>query len=296
MDVAIRDAVVAEAADGRGLFDALREAGVGSVEIEVDAAGETPHVRGEDGKPYSVADDAGAQRLRARLDAEGVRACALLVCNDFASAADDDQLERQVGSVVRAVRAAAVLGAPVVRIDPLARDKSVKPAAGRERFVRGAGHVLRLTADMNVDLGMENHGPHANDPGYVDAVLAALPDSRLGLTLDTGNFYWFGFRLEEVYELIEKYAPVAKHTHLKNINYPPDLASRNRPVGHEYGRYCCGVHEGNLDLGRVARSLRGAGYARDLCIEDESLGKHPKERRLDVLRRGVEALRGAIRS
>ena len=295
MDVAIRDAVVTQL-EGRGLFDVLREAGAASVEIEVDVAGATPHARGEDEAPYSVTDEAGAKRLRQRLDAEGVRACALLVNNDFGSAGDEAQLGRQVEWVVKAVRAAAVLGAPVVRIDPLARDKSVNASAARERFVAGAEQVLRRTEDAGVELGMENHGPHANDPHFVDAVLAALPESRLGLTLDTGNFYWFGFRLEEVYGLIEKYAPVAKHTHLKSINYPPDLAGRTRPVGHEYGKHCCALHEGNLDLARVVRALRGAGYNRDLCIEDESLGKHPTDQRLDVLRREVEALRHAMQS
>lgn len=293
MGVAIRDAMVAQL-EGRGFFDVLRDVGVTSVEIEVDAEGATPHVRGEDGKAYSLADEGSAERLRQRLEGAGVRICALLVNNDFASAADHAQLARQVEWVVMAVRAAAVLGAPVVRIDPLARDRAVNAPTGRERFVRGAEQVLRRTEDAAIELGMENHGPHANDPRYVDAVLAALPDSRLGLTLDTGNFYWFGFRLEEVYELVEKYAPVAKHTHLKSINYPPDLAARNRPVGHEYGKYCCPLHEGNLDLERVVRALRGAGYQRDLCVEDESLGKHPKEQRPDVLRREVEALRKAM--
>jgi sugar phosphate isomerase/epimerase len=114
------------------------------------------------------------------------------------------------------------------------------------------------------------------------------------LTLDTGNFYWFGFPLEEVYRLIEKYAPRTDHTHLKNINFPADLAIRRREIGHGYKQYCCAVHEGNLDLPRVIQILRAARYDGDLCVEDESLFKHPPHQRTAVVRREVEALQAAL--
>lgn len=289
MDVAIRDAMLPDL-DAPEFFRRLREIGVSSIEIDVRADGTTPWLR-DDGAAHSVSDGAAVGRLKRRLEAEGVGVCALLVSTDFAS----PRSESHVDNAVRTVRAARELGAPAVRIDPLAQDKSVTFGDARDAFVRGTERVLRRTEDAGVDLGMENHGPFANDPRFLDAVLAALPDPRLGLTLDTGNFYWFGFPLEEVYALVEKYAPVAKHTHLKSINYPAEVAGRRREVGHGYGQYCCALDEGNLDLRRVVAILRGAGYRRDLCIEDESLSKHPPERRADVLRREVEALRAAAR-
>jgi sugar phosphate isomerase/epimerase len=289
MDVAIRDAML-PGLDSRSFFQALRHAGVSAIEVEVAPDYSTPHLRADDGTPFSVADAPSARRLRARLDAEGVGACALLIANDFTSANADGHVEW----AVNVTRAAAELGAAAVRVDPLARDKSVNASEARDRFARATERVLRRTADTGVDLGMENHGSYANDPMFLDAVLAAVPDPRLGLTLDTGNFYWFGFPLEGVYELIEKYAPAAKHTHLKSINYPPDVARRKREVGHAYGECCCALHEGNLDLRRVVKVLRDAGYDRDLCVEDESLFKHAPENRVDVLRREVEALRGAM--
>ena len=42
------------------------------------------------------------------------------------------------------------------------------------------------------------------------------------------------------------------------------------------------------------RILRAAGYDGDLCIENESLFKHPPENRADVLRRDVAAVRAAM--
>jgi sugar phosphate isomerase/epimerase len=183
----------------------------------------------------------------------------------------------------------------VVRIDPLARDKSLGAGEVLVPFNRHVYTVLQRTRGVPVDLGVENHGPFANDPHFLDHVFAAAKDDpRLGLTLDTGNFYWFGHPLAEVYRLIERYGPRVKHTHVKNINYPGDLAQRTRSIGQDYGKYCCALDEGNLDLKRVVGILRTCGYDRDLCIENESLGKHPPEAKLAVLRRDVRAAREAI--
>jgi len=289
MEVSIRDAMVP--GEPAAFFDTVREIGVGAAEIEVDAALRTPRIVDHIGAPYSLATDAGAAELVRRLEAEGVRLSALLIANDF-SGADP----AQVDWAFRTVIAAAKVGAPVVRIDPLNRDKSLAPDLVRRRFVACVKRVLRETAGSGVHLAMENHGPAANDPAFLDTVFAAVDHPRLGLTLDTGNFYWFGFPLEEVYGLIEKYAPRTDHTHLKNINYPPDVATRRREIGFDYRQACCALHEGNLDLRRVVSILSAARYDGDLCVEDESLFKHPPEQRLGVLRREVEALRAAAPS
>lgn len=288
MDVAIRDAMVPKEAGGT-FFDKLRHIGTGVIEIEMLQDGTTPHIPAGGGIPRSVHDDASAAALKAQLDTEGVRVCALLIANDFAS----DAAEEHVEWTVRAARAAYALGAPVVRVDPLARDKTLPPSVVIRRF-RDAMDRLVPRLPAGVDVGVENHGPVANEPGALSMLAFPTGHARVGVTLDTGNFYWYGHPLERVYELVREFAPRAKHTHLKNINYPPDAAGREREMGWEYKQYCCGVHEGNLDLRRVIRILRDAGYDRDLCIEDESLFKHPPEKRLDVLRREVEALREAM--
>ena len=289
MDVAIRDAMVPEAGTPE-FFRGVRELGVSAVEFEVDAALATPRLLAPDGQPHSAADAAGIAALGERLRREGVRASALLLATDFSGADADLYVIR----AARATQAAADLGVPVVRIDPLALDKSLGRDVVLERFVRRTRQLLGNLAGATVDIGIENHGPLANDPAFLDAVFAALPDPRLGLTLDTGNFYWFGFPLDELYALIERFAPRVKHTHVKNINYPPALANVRREVGAGYKEHCCSLDEGNIDLRRVVKILRDAGYDRDLCIENESLFKHPPERRADVLRRDVAAVRAAI--
>ena len=290
MDVAIRDAMLAEV-DERRVLTNLRELGVAAIEIDVRQDLSTPFIQRGDGSAYSVTNDASTQEFKRRLSDEGVRVSALLLSTDFASA----QADAHVDWAVRAVHAAAELGAPVVRIDPLHRDKSLGEGEVIVAFNRHVYDVLKRTRGVPVDLGVENHGPFANDPHFLDHVFAAAKDDpRLGLTLDTGNFYWFGHPLSEVYHLIERYAPRTKHTHVKSINYPPELARKRRAVGLDYGKYCCALDEGNLDLKRIVAILRTSGYGRDLCVENESLGKFPPAERLGVLGRDVKALRGAI--
>ena len=293
MDVAIRDGMVAAAAGGKPemFFQTLRLIHCMNVEIEMAAAdGAALHVRREDGSPYSLRDAAGTAALRERLEREGVRPVALLVMTDFSS----DQAAAHVELSVRACAAARELGVPVVRIDPLTKDKTLAPQQVRDNFVARVREVLDGSRDTGVDLGIENHGPVANDPRWLDDVLAAVPDPRLGLTLDTGNFYWYGFPLSEMYGLIEHFSPRAKHTHLKNVNYPSGLADVRREVGHGYKEACCPLDEGNLDLKRVVQILRAAGYARDLCVEDESLFKYNADDKVNVLRRDVAAVRAAM--
>jgi sugar phosphate isomerase/epimerase len=291
MDVAIRDAMVAAAGGGPGeSFHVLREAGARGLEVQVDPDFTTPHLRQPEGSPYSLSDAGGVRALERRLGAERVVPDALLVNTDFSGPNADARVEW----AARVVRIAKDLGCPVVRIDPLARDKKVGLDAARANFIRCTRRLLDRTADTGVDLGVENHGFHANDPAFLDALFAELPDPRLGLTLDTGNFYWFGFPLSELYSLLERYAPRAKHTHVKNINYPKDLADVRRPIGQDYGKYCCALDEGNIDLRRVVGILRRAGYTRSLCAENEALGKAPRGERVEVLRRDVRALKAAM--
>lgn len=286
--IAIRDQIIPLAAGG-SLFDVLRSVGVDGVECLVDPQEFLPYLRTPEAGAFHLRDEASIGALKQRIADEGVRICALLLATDFAG----DHADQHVAWAARVVRAAKALGVPVVRIDPWTVKRDLPPAIVLESFIRRADALLRQTADTGVDLGMENHGNLFNDPEMVDAVLAALPDERFGLTLDTGNFFWWGFPASQVYELIERYAPRTKHTHLKNICYPPELAERRREIGFEYNRYCGPLGAGNLDLHRIVDLLRRGGYPRDLCIEDESLAKTPEPERLNILRQDVQALRDA---
>lgn len=281
--VSIRDQMV-PVRSGESFAEAFRTIGADSIECAVGADGSVASLGGSLNDPNAIA------RFSGQAQAQGIRVTALLLATDFSAEAADAQVEW----AARMIQAAAALNVPVVRIDPWTASRELPEKTVIDNSIRRAGELLRRTAGTGVDLGMENHGQVFNNPQVLDAVLQALPDDRFGLTLDTGNLYWWGHTVDEVYALIERYAPRAKHTHIKNINYPPELAHRRREVGYEYKTYCCPLDEGNLDLKRIVDLLRQHGYRRPLCVEDESLFKVPENEKLDILRHDVQSLRNCF--
>lgn len=283
MQISIRDACV-PLTSGQHLFDALDTLGLKSLELNLapDLNVSSLHV--------SLKDASDVRLLREQLTRRGISVCALLLETDFSGPAAESHAQW----AIRAAHLARELGAPVIRIDAHTPDRSLSSEIVRANVIRSARKILSETADTGVDLGLENHAFLSNDPEFLDAVFDSVADPRLGLTLDTGNFYWFGYPLDELYALFEKYAGRVKHTHLKSIHFPAGMARQRRPIGWEYGQYRSLLDEGDIDLSRVVRILRDAGYQRTLCIENESLSKFAEAARMDVIRRDVEALRCAV--
>jgi len=113
--------------------------------------------------------------------------------------------------------------------------------------------------------------------------------------MDTGNFYWRGYPLSEVYGILTLLAPYARHTHLKNIHYPDPERESMREAGWGYERYVSPLDEGDIDHAKVLRMLHDAGYRGDICIEDESLGHFtPGEERFGILRRDVHHVQAIL--
>ena len=109
--------------------------------------------------------------------------------------------------------------------------------------------------------------------------------------MDTGNFYWYGHPLEDLYGIFARFAARVFHTHCKNIKYPEDRRQVRRPMGWEYGKYNCPIYDGDVDFKRIVQMLRQANYAGDLCVENESLDKFPPGERAQVLKREVQMLK-----
>jgi sugar phosphate isomerase/epimerase len=283
----VRDATLTQAGFER-MADGLREIGLNSLEVTIskDAVVTAPL----SGEPIRL-DAAGCDRYRGELDQSGTRVCALLCAQNFGV----EDVEPEIDWVVRAVRAAESLDVPAIRIDSAMARQAELPLEERiEIFARGTRRVLDAIGASSVRLGIENHGRQGNDPAWMDGVLERVGDARVGLTLDVGNWYWFGHPLSRVYEIYRKYAPRTVHTHVKSIRYPEELREQQREIGYKYGEYSAPLDVGDLDFARVVRTLREGGYAGDLVIEDESLGRFPPEERAAILRRDVACLRQAI--
>ena len=117
---------------------------------------------------------------------------------------------------------------------------------------------------------------------------------RLGSTMDTGNFYWRGYPLSEVYGILRILAPYTKHTHLKNIKYPEEVREETREAGWEYGQFVSPLDEGDIDHSVVLEILARAGYTGDICIEDESMHHYSPEEQIQVMERDVAHVKAII--
>ncbi len=216
-------------------------------------------------------DEASRAAYKAALDSAGIRVASLLTMCDFSG----ETPESNVAWMTEVVEIADALGANNVRVDTAMTEEQDLPFDVRVKvFVRDLGEVIRRTGGLDVALGMENHGFQGNNLAFLLNIIRDIDSERIGMTLDTGNFYWRGYPLSEVYGIIKILAPYAKHTHLKNINYPAELRETTRESGYEYMRYVSTLEDGDIDHRVVVDLLRAAGYEGDLCIENESLENH----------------------
>jgi len=221
----------------------------------------------------------------------GVKPCAILLENDFSN----ENLEGELDYIKKATQLADEIGIGVIRINSHMQAIEGKPIeAYSKHFVEIMTHLLRETKGSGVAYAVENHGYVSNDERFLDYAFREINDPRVGLTLDTGNFYWYGYPLSKVYGLIEKYANRVKHTHLKNLKFPEPKREKQRTPGEDYPQVGAPLYEGDIDLKRVIQILRRAGYNGDLTIEDESLGKYAREERKIILKKDVEFIRKII--
>jgi sugar phosphate isomerase/epimerase len=286
-EVAVRDAMIG-ASSVSTFIAALKQLNLTAFELGIAADGSLLYLSPDEGQQaFNISDEADTNRLKGQLDDAEVKPCALLLGTDFCG----PQAEAHVTWAVNAVRAAQTLGANVVRLDPLTANRELDMPQIRDNFVRSVSQVLEQTADTGVAIGIENHGAIGNDPEFLDGIFERINDERLGITLDCGNFYWSGVPLQELYGILEHFAPRARHTHIKSIAYPAEVRETRRQTGYEYGRYCAPIHQGDIDIKRVLTILQQAGYQNALCIENEALGKFPESERLQIIQGEVDLLR-----
>ena len=253
---------------------------INNVELEYFRDRSVLSLDGSNGETIPLATESDVNDFISYCDKLGYKVCALLLHNNFAAEDIDAELEW----VISCIKAADQIGAKTVRIDAIMSTELDWPLEKRvQRFTDCMGKILDATSNYDVELGIENHGVKGNEPDFLDLVMGEVNSPRLGVTIDIANFYWYGYPLSRVYEIIEHLAPRVKHTHIKNIEYPADMREIQRELGYEYGTYVSPLRDGDIDIPRVIKTLKSAGYEGDLCIEDESLIRWDSEKCQTVL-------------
>ncbi len=289
MFVSIRDAVVRQGGYG-SVSDGLQVLGLNAVEMQVHRD-LTVTALMDSSQRHDLRTADGMRALERETTQHGIQISAFLLANDFGKPDADEQK----AWMAQAIKFAHRLGVPAVRVDAIVSGWEALGVDGAARlFADYIKQVLDATDETDVQLGIENHGSLGNRPEFLQAVLDAVGSPRLGLTLDTGNFYWFGHPISRVYDIHRQFASKVKHTHVKNIRYPEDMREIQRPIGYEYGKFVCPIPEGDIDHAVVVDILRQGGYKSDLCIEDESLGKFALEERRKILKRDAEHLKALV--
>ncbi|MHC1764821.1 MAG: sugar phosphate isomerase/epimerase family protein [Verrucomicrobiia bacterium] len=264
-------------------WEGMKRLGVAAVEVQVNDELGCPGLF-DPGKTHRLAAREDREALRDAFAQRGAQITALCLSNRL-----EERLEREVACVRSVAEAAEDLGVRVVRIDVVPSKMS------GDQFLPFAIDACKRLCEAvqrtSVRLGIENHGRLTNDPAFLQRLFDGVGSDRLGLTLDAMNFYWFGHPLDQVYAICETFAPKAFHTHCKNLRYPEDRRNARRPMGWEYEKHAAPVYEGDIDYARVTAILRKAGYEGDLCLENECLGRFPKDQHVPILAEEIAALR-----
>lgn len=282
--VASRDKYLRDV-DAPDSWAAMEAVGAEGMEVRLTIDGKCVFLYG-DGREFSIATPEDVKVLAERQRHAAGKITAFCLGNQF-----DKDTEAEVAFTIKTARVAAELGVPALRIDLMPHRLRDDEPAFLKLAVQVVRRILAETADTNVRFGVENHGGTTNKVEFLRDLFVGVGSDRFGLTLDTGNFYWFGYPLSRLYDIYAEFAATACHTHCKSICYPWDQRDKQRPMGFEYGKYCCPIDKGDIDFTKVAGILKAKGYRGDLCIENESLGKFPPEQVPEVLARELAYLK-----
>ena len=212
------------------------------------------------------------------MNKNGVTITAFCMVNRF-----DERPEEELAWVTDVVQASKELNVKAIRIDLIPR--KITREAFLEFAISMGKRLVEKVQGTDIRYGIENHGSTTNNVEFLDQLFDGVASDALGLTLDTGNFYWYGYPLNNLYDIYKKFSPRICHTHCKSINYPEDKRNIRRETGWEYGKYCCPIYQGDIDFTKVVAILHAADYKGDLCIENESLGRFSKTEREEILRK-----------
>src|SRR5258708_19482102 len=160
---------------------------------------------------FKTVDDAFIDEVKAAVKEAG-RVVPCYVIEGSLALADEAKRKEQTEADKKKMRAAARLGAPVVRINVGATGReNADDTLGVERVVKIFNEELvPLAKELKIRISMENHGGVSKTAANIVKIIQATDPKWVGALVDFGNF-----PLEHKYEEVETVAPYAFVPHLK---------------------------------------------------------------------------------
>ena len=173
-----------------------------------------------------------------------------LICEGNLSTTDDEAWKKQVETDATKMRAAAYLGAKVVRLNLGGLGNQEKDdTVGTDRCIAAFKQLLPLAKELKVKMTIENHGGPSKKADNIIRIIKSTDPKWVGSCLDFKNW-----PADVLYEENAKLAPYAYHVHAKALAF--DANGEETSVSYQ----------------KLLRMLKDANYKGAVSIEYEGGG------------------------
>jgi sugar phosphate isomerase/epimerase len=169
--------------------------------------------------------------------------------------------EISVPYLEKAIRLAAVVGAPVVNTDEGVRPAWLDDEECFQVMRYTLKKVLQVAERYGVAVGIEPHQSLSKTTRGLMRIATLVESPFLKINYDTGNGYLSG---ENPYFALQTVLPLLVHIHAKDISIRQAEAEKGLTTGTPVG---CACGDGVIDWARVIRILRDAGWSGILSVE-----------------------------
>jgi len=205
---------------------------------------------------------ANARQVRETLDRYGVRASSLAACNDFVQI-DPIKIAAQVARMELIGKLANIVGSDTLLRSEGGQPNNIAPEHWLNSMYECFARCAQFAERLDIRLAIDNHGEITNDAGLLLKLLEKVNHPRIGANLDTMNYRWFGYSVEECRSIYKTMSPYTFQAHFKDGH-----GSRQEYRGAALG-------EGELDLQCALDCLNEANYQGAYLAEYE--GKELEE-------------------
>lgn len=215
-------------------------------------------------------DDKYLAELKKRAEGEGVRSL-LIMCDGEGALGDPNEAKRKqaVQNHVRWAEWAKELGCHSIRVNAQSAGSYEEQL---ERAADGLRQLTEITAKMEINTIVENHGGLSSNGAWLAAVMKKVDHPRCGTLPDFGNFNLGGGKEYDRYKGVTELMPFAKGVSAKSHDFDAQ------------------GNETHTDYRKMMKIVLDAGYRGYVGIEYEG-GKLPEADGIRATKKLLETVR-----